>query len=75
MINYKPLTLRQVQSYIDKKLLKHQTEFINEWYADKQIFTERGRSDLVLNKDGKIDLQRTRELYKTTRGYRKEFLI
>lgn len=75
MINYKPLTLRQVQSYIDKKLPKHQTDFLYEWYADKQIFTERGRSDLVLNKDGKIDLERTKELYKNTRGDRKDFLI
>lgn len=75
MINYKPLTLRQVQSYIDKQLPKHETEFLYEWYADKQIFTERSRSDLVLDENGKIDLERTRELYKTTRGDRKEFLF
>ena len=73
MINYKPLTLRQVQSYIDRQLPKHETEFLYEWYADKQILTERSRSDLILSEDGRIDLERTRELYKTTRGDKKSF--
>lgn len=73
MINYRPLTLRQVQSYIDKKLPKHETRFLYEWYADKQIFVNRNRNDLVLDINGKIDLEGTRELYETTRGDGKEF--
>lgn len=68
VIDYKPIFMRNVFSYIDKNLEPQQVKFLTEWYADKQVFLNKEREDLVLDENGKIKLKETIELNKDLKG-------
>lgn len=60
LVNYTPVTLDIVNLRL-QKLQKDRTHFLDEWYANMYVFTQK-RTDVVYDEFGKIKLEESREL-------------
>ena len=54
--DYTPVTIKYFEKMLGK-MQKPDRSFLNEWYKDIQIPSGEGRDDLVLKKDGTIDVE------------------
>lgn len=64
MVNYLPLSETELERETDKLLqgARFQKKFLEEWYADKYIFSDLDRNDVITNEWGKIDLEKSKSI-------------
>lgn len=61
---YRPVLLTSFDKHLEK-LPKIRAKFLEEWYADLYIFHDKERGDVIVDKNGKIDLKKSLEFRKT----------
>lgn len=60
LVNYTPITYEEIATMAGK-LPKEKTRFLEEWYADKYVFTTNPRHDVVMDSHNRILLQQTKD--------------
>lgn len=53
MIDYKPVSRQEIDEKV-RLLPKENVRFLEEWWADMHVFTEKDRTDVIMDDNGKI---------------------